>query len=46
MTRNINITDTDPSSTAIKFFNDLKDKKHEQIKKLTKNPECIFTVKV
>ncbi len=26
MTRNINITDTDPSSTAIKFFNNLKDK--------------------
>ncbi len=42
MTRNITIKN--PSQKMIQVFDELKEKKQEQIKKLTEQKQCTFTL--
>ena len=44
MTRTITINK--PSQRMIQVFDSLREKKSQQIEKLTKKKECVFTVKV
>ena len=44
MTRNITIKN--PSQKMIQVFDALKEKKQEQIKKLTERKQCTFTILV
>lgn len=44
MTRTITIKK--PSQRMIQVFDSLRDKKRQQIEKLTKKKECVFTIKV
>ena len=44
MTKNITIAN--PSPKLLQVFDALRDKKQQQIKKLSSQKECIFTVKV
>ena len=44
MTKNITIAN--PSPKLLQFFDALRDKKQQQIEKLSGQKECIFTVKV
>lgn len=40
------ITITNPSPTLIQVFDALREKKQQQIKKLSDKKECTFTIKV
>ncbi len=42
MTRNITIKN--PSQKMIQVFDELKERKQEQIKKLTEKKQCTFTI--
>lgn len=44
MTRNITIKN--PSQRMIQVFDILRDKKQQQIKKLTEKKQCTFTIEV
>ena len=44
MTRNITIKN--PSKRMIQVFDILRDKKQQQIKKLTEKKQCTFTIEV
>jgi len=41
-----NITIKNPSPKIVKFFDGLREKKRQQIKKLTEKEECTFTIMV
>ncbi len=44
MTRTITIKN--PSQRMIQVFDSLREKKCQQVEKLTKKAECVFTIKV
>ncbi len=44
MTRDITIKD--PSKAVIRIFDSLKEKKEQQIKRLSQKPQCTFTITV
>jgi hypothetical protein len=41
-----NITINQPSRRMIQVFDSLREKKYQQIDKLTNKKECVFTIKV
>ena len=41
-----NITITNPTPQMLRFFEDMRNRKERQLKKLAEQKECTFTIKI